>query len=97
MHIFRAFGTEPFWNVSVEGDQLTLTTPEDQDGMVMDGQRAAAAGGGVDISGSNDGKTFSLSVRPGSCSDGMSDNQYEMTSTFNRGDTHYTGCAELAK
>lgn len=97
MQVFHAFGNEPFWNVNVGGDQLTFTTPEDQVGVVMHGQRAAAADGSVDINGSNDGQPFLLSVRPGSCSDGMSDNQYEMTSTFRMGDATYTGCAETAK
>lgn len=35
MAIFRAFGTEPFWNVNVEGDSLTLPTPEDHAGVLM--------------------------------------------------------------
>lgn len=96
LQMFRALGTEPFWNVNVQGDQLTFITPEDQVGVVMQGQRQTADGG-VDMSGSNDGHPFSLSVRPGSCSDGMSDNPYAMTSSFSMGDRRYTGCAEATK
>lgn len=97
LQVFRAFGTEPFWNVAVQGEQLTFTTPEDQEGMVMQGTRAGTADAGSDITGNMDGTSFSLSVRPGTCSDGMSDNVYEMTSTFSLGDTRYNGCAEAAK
>ncbi|HWS78467.1 MAG TPA: hypothetical protein VN205_08855, partial [Thermomonas sp.] len=37
LQVFRAFGTEPFWNVNVEDTTLTYTTPEDQAGQVMQG------------------------------------------------------------
>ncbi len=97
LRVFRAFGTEPFWNINVVDNTLVLTTPDDERGTVMTGQRAESTGGDVDIRGSNDGRSFSLSVHPGACSEGMSDNQYGMTSTFSIGDTHYTGCAEAAK
>ncbi|RZA21473.1 MAG: hypothetical protein EOP93_02895 [Lysobacteraceae bacterium] len=96
LQIFRAFGTEPFWNVNVEGSTLTFTTPEDQDGSVMQGTRRAIAGG-AEISGQHDGKAFVVTVSAGSCSDGMSDNQYELVSTFRYGDIDYKGCGEAAK
>lgn len=96
MAIFRAFGTEPFWNVNVEDATLTFTTPEDQDGVVMQGQRRALEDG-VEITGSHDGKSFALRVSAGICSDGMSDNEYELTSSFRYGETNYTGCGEMAK
>lgn len=96
MQIFRAFGTEPFWNVNVEDSTLTYTTPEDQAGQVMQGSRRAIAGG-IEITGSHDGKTFALAVTAGTCNDGMSDNQYELVSTFRYGDIDYKGCGEVAK
>ena len=96
MQIFRAFGTEPFWNVNVEDATLTFTTPEDQVGVVMQGQRRSLEDG-VEITGSHDGKTFTLQVHAGMCSDGMSDNEYELTSSFRDGETEYTGCGEVAK
>ena len=44
--VFRAFGNEPFWNINVEGATLTLTIPDDQQGMVMQGTlRTLPAGG----------------------------------------------------
>jgi uncharacterized membrane protein len=94
--IFRAFGTEPFWNVQVEGKTLTYTTPEDQAGQVMQGERRAIAGG-VEINGSHDGKPFLLTIAKGECSDGMSDNVYELAAEFRYDDMDYKGCAEAAK
>ena len=96
LQVFRAFGTEPFWNVNVEDATLTFTTPEDPAGQVMQGQRRAIENG-VQLSGNHAGQPFTLRVSAGECSDGMSDNQYTMVSTFRLGDTDYTGCGEAAK
>ena len=96
LQIFRAFGTEPFWNVNVEDATLTYTTPEDQAGVVMQGTRRALEEG-VELSGSHDGKPFVLTVTGGLCSDGMSDNQYELNASFRYGDIDYKGCGEVAK
>ena len=96
MAVFRAFGTEPFWNVNVEDATLTYTTPEDQAGVVMQGTRRALEEG-VELSGSHDGKPFVLTVSAGLCSDGMSDNQYELNASFRYGDIDYKGCGEVAK
>ena len=96
LRIFRAFGNEPFWNVNVENTRLTYTTPEDQTGVVMEGMRRDLTEG-VEITGQHDGKAFVLTVTSGACSDGMSDIQHGMTSTFRYGDIDYTGCGEAAK
>ena len=96
MAVFRAFGTEPFWNINVEDATLTLTTPEDQQGIVMQGERRSLPEG-VEIIGTHDGKPFALKVTAGACSDGMSDNQYQLVSTFRHGDIDYKGCGEAAK
>ena len=96
LQIFRAFGTEPFWNVNVEDATLTYTTPEDQAGVVMQGTRRALEEG-VELSGSHDGKPFVLTVTAGECSDGMSDNRYTLVSSFRYGDIDYKGCGEAAK
>lgn len=96
LQIFRAFGTEPFWNVNVEDTTLTYTTPEDQTGQVMQGARHAIPGG-VEITGDHQGKAFVLTVAAGDCNDGMSDNRYELVSTFRYGDIEYKGCGEAAK
>ena len=96
LQVFRAFGTEPFWNVNVEDATLTYTTPEDQAGVVMQGTRRALEEG-VELSGSHDGKPFVRTVTAGECSDGMSDNRYTLVSAFRYGDIDYKGCGEVAK
>ena len=96
LQIVRAFGTEPFWNVNVEGDTMTWTTPEDQVGVVMKGLRRSLDGG-VEISGSHAGKAFVLTVTAGDCNDGMSDNRYALVSAFRYGEIDYKGCGEAAK
>ena len=96
MTVFRAFGTEPFWNVNVEGDTLTFTTPDDQAGIAMQGSRRAVDGG-IELHGTHAGKAFTLSVTPGECSDGMSDNVYALSARFRLGDMDYAGCGEAAK
>ena len=55
--VFRAFGTEPFWNVNVEDATPDLHHAEDQAGMVMQGERHSVTGG-VEIAGSHAGKSF---------------------------------------
>ena len=96
MQIFRAFGTEPFWNVNVEGDTLTFTTPDDQAGIAMQGTRRTR-GDTLELSGTHGGKPFVLEVSPGECSDGMSDNVYALSARFRFGDMDYAGCGEAAK
>ena len=57
LQIFRAFGTEPFWNVNVEDGTLTYITPEDQVGVVMQGECRQLVDG-VELTGRHDGKPF---------------------------------------
>jgi uncharacterized membrane protein len=93
---WRAFGTEPFWNARVDGDTLIFSTPEDQTGRSMHGRRVPSLVGFVYI-GKDGDKEFNLDIRPGECSDGMSDNRYEYVANFIYGETTYKGCAEAAK
>lgn len=93
---WRAFGTEPFWQVRVDGDDLYFSTPEDPDGRLMHGRRTPSLVGLVYV-GRDGEKDFTLDIGPGECSDGMSDNRYEYKSTFVYGGTTYKGCGEAAK
>jgi uncharacterized membrane protein len=93
---WRAFGTEPFWNARVDGATLIFSTPEDQAGRSMHGRRVPSLVGFVYI-GKDGDKEFNLDIRPGECSDGMSDNRYEYVANFIYGETTYKGCAEAAK
>jgi len=93
---WRAFGTEPFWQARVDGDDLYFSTPEDQEGRLMHGRRVPSLIGFVYI-GQDGDKDFHLDISPGECSDGMSDNRYDHVATFIYGDTTYKGCGEAAK
>jgi uncharacterized membrane protein len=97
MQIFRAFGTEPFWNVNVQGNTLTYTTPEDQAGRTFAGTHALQPDGGVHYEGKDGDTAFSLDIANDECSDGMSDSVYALTAEFRYGDMDYKGCAEAAK
>lgn len=90
---FRALGTEPFWHLDVDGDRIIYTTPDNQGGLALAGTRTAVAGG-VDIRGIHGGQPFVLRVRPGDCSDGMSDNRYPMTAELALGGDLLKGCAD---
>lgn len=93
---WRAFGNEPFWSVRVEGETLVFSTPENQAGTVLQGRRVPSLVGVVML-GQEAGREFNLSISPGECSDGMSDNRYDHTATWIYGGTTYHGCAEAAK
>ena len=62
----------------------------------MHGERRVLADG-VEITGVHEGKPFAVKVTAGSCSDGMSDNQHQLVSTFRYGEVDYQGCGEGAK
>jgi uncharacterized membrane protein len=94
---WRAFGNEPFWNVRVDGDTLVFTTPDDQSGRTFAGTHALRSDGGVHYEGNDGDKAFRLDIAKGECSDGMSDNVYQLTAEFRYGDMDYKGCAEAAK
>lgn len=97
MEVFRAFGTEPFWNVNVEGNTLRYTTPEDPAGIALTGERMALAKGRLEINGTHAGRPFTLVVKGGDCNDGMSDNRYQHVATFTIDGKTLKGCAEEAK
>ena len=93
---WRAFGNEPFWSVRVEGETLVFSTPENQAGTVLQARRVPSLVGVVML-GEAGGREFNLTISPGECNDGMSDNRYGHTATWIYGDTTYRGCAEQAK
>ena len=94
--VFRAFGTEPFWNLNVEGERLVWTTPENQAGTTLSATRVPSLVGIV-MHGEDAGQAFTLDVQPGACSDGMSDNRYDHVARFEYRGQQYRGCAEMAR
>jgi len=90
---WRAFGNEPFWSVRVVGNHLMFSTPENPAGVNLTAKHSLP--GGADHFDSMDGSNgFDLEIYRQSCSDGMSDRQYELTSRFRYGEVKYKGCAE---
>lgn len=93
---FRGFGNEPFWSARVDGDTLVFSTPENQEGTTLHGRRMPSLTGMV-FAGKDGDRDFNLTLTPGDCNDGMSDNRYEYKATFILGDATYKGCGEAAK
>ena len=89
---WRALGTEPFWGVRVQGGNLLFTTPEDPEGQILpasmrrEGEATIYAGG-------DDQRSYSLTLTPGECSDGMSDRVFGHKAEFVLGEARYSGCA----
>ena len=88
----RFLGTEPFWGGSVAGDQMTYETPEKPAGERITVARFAGRGG-LSYSGTLGGAKLTITITPGSCSDGMSDRRFPYTVTLQIGDAMRNGCA----
>ena len=72
---FDAVGTEPFWNIKVRPDGVTLSRPDHPDvvtanpGVRIDGEQGV-------FDGTAGEQRLVLRLTPGECSDGMSDRHY---------------------
>lgn len=84
-------GTEPFWNLTVEGDEGLWTTPENQPGTKLALKRFAG-NGGLGFSGTLDGQPLTATLTPGQCSDGMSDRSFPFVATIALGGETLKGC-----
>ena len=89
---FAAFGTEPFWQVTVNGTALDFDDVSTGEKRSLTATRSESGNATV-FSGDNNGTAFTLTITPGSCNDGMSDNTYPWTSTFVYGEASFSGCA----
>ena len=85
-------GTEPFWSMVIEGDQLTYSTPENMDGEVIAVERFSG-NNGMGYSGTLEAGALEIAVTPGQCSDGMSDRVFPFTATVTLGGETLFGCA----
>lgn len=88
----RFTGTEPFWGGEVSGDTLTYTTPEQPDGETFTVDRFEGRGG-LSWSGKLGDESFTMTVTPAECSDGMSDRSYPFVVTLQIGEELRSGCA----
>ena len=85
-------GTEPFWSAEASGGTLIYRTPENSDGIPIAVERFAGRGG-LSFSGFANGASLDITVTPGECSDGMSDNTYPYTAMLALGQDTRFGCA----
>lgn len=94
--VIRAVGTEPFWGLQIEADELILEE--------MDGGRTTAPHGGPEVSGdqavwrgeSADTGAMVVTLRQAECSDGMSDLVYAYEAQVELGGRTLSGCAAKA-
>jgi uncharacterized membrane protein len=84
-------GTEPFWNLRVEGGEGVWTTPDNQPGTRLT-LRRFAGNNGLGFTGTLDGKPFAATLTPGTCGDGMSDRRYPFVATIALGGATFEGC-----
>jgi len=84
-------GTEPFWNLTVEGDTGLWSSPENQPGARI-ALRRFAGNGGLSFSGGVGGEPFTATLTPGQCSDGMSDRVFPFVATIALGGETFAGC-----
>lgn len=85
--VYSALGTEPFWSLKIEGDEMRfdraglpkITATPFEARPSFNGWRYLA-------------KTMTVDVTFAPCSDGMSENTYKDTVTIIFGDTQYKGC-----
>lgn len=90
----QALGTEPFWAVDISPGQLRYSTPENQTGTPI-ASTATTDGRRVIHTGQMDGKPVSLTIEPGTCSDGMSDTVYQWKATLTIDGRTEQGCARI--
>jgi uncharacterized membrane protein len=90
---FIAIGTEPFWNVTIAKGRAVYTTPDNQDGQSI-AVSVSQQGKRRKFTGIMDGEPFVLTLRPGNCSDGMSDRSYSYSADLAVAGEEHRGCAE---
>lgn len=89
---YRMVGTEPFWGGTIAGTRVHYTTMENQSGWRFEAKRSDLKPG-YRYEGTLEGKPFTATIRPGSCSDGMSDRTFAFTAELQvMGETR-RGCA----
>ena len=84
-------GTEPFWNLRIEGAQGIWTIPDNPGGKRFVVTRFAG-NNGLGYSGTIDGAQFTATVTPGTCSDGMSNRSFPYVATIALGGEILRGC-----
>jgi uncharacterized membrane protein len=91
---YRAFGNEPFWSVTISDKGLRFDSPEDSAGVRFPAVQPVAHGDTLQWASKSDRGSIDVRVWPGKCSDGMSDNQWTLSSAVHLNEMMYAGCAE---
>jgi len=89
--VVTLLGTEPFWNLRVEGNTGIWTTAENEAGSRLTLERFAG-NNGLGFSGALEGEPFTATLTPGECSDGMSDRRFPFVATIALGGETLEGC-----
>lgn len=92
--VYRAFGNEPFWSVTINASGLHFDSPEDSASVDFPPVAAVTHGDTLRWTSKSDHGSIDVLIWPGTCSDGMSDNSWKLTSALRLNETMYTGCAE---
>ena len=92
--VYRAFGNEPFWSVTISQEGLRFDSPEDSAGVRFPAVQPVASGDTLHWASRSDRGSINVRIWPGSCSDGMSDNQWSLSSAVRLNETTYAGCGE---
>ena len=91
---YRAHGNEPFWNVTIDGNGMRFTSPEDSTGVMFPSVEPATSGDTLRWTSKSDKGRIVVIIWPDSCNDGMSDQTYSHASAVKLNETSYQGCAE---
>ena len=91
---FRAVGTEPFWGLTINRAGLRFTTPDNPTGLRFPLTEITLAGDAVQWVGKTKTAVLTTRLRPGRCSDGMSDRAWTHHAVVRLDGVTYRGCAE---
>lgn len=91
---YRAFGNEPFWSVTISDEGLRFDSPADSAGVRFPAVQPVASGDTLHWASKSDFGSIDVRIWTGTCSDGMSDNSFALTSAVRLNETIYTGCGE---
>ncbi len=89
--VVTLIGTEPFWNLTIEGDAAVWSTPDNQPGTRFAVSRFAG-NNGLGFTGVLEGQALSAALTPGECNDGMSERRFPFVATIALDGETLTGC-----
>jgi uncharacterized membrane protein len=89
----RALGTEPFWGVEIEFDELVFSGVDRPEARMANPGPSLQEGNFVIAARDTDGQTFTLTMREVQCSDGMSDRVYPLEAEVQYKGETLKGCA----